>query len=368
MIMERNERYNRDNDLNRNRDDRDSENNLSDHLRTYHDDYNSRSNQGGNYRGQASGRHEEHDSDNLSEYKSRYSRRGNYYGMSDKNYEYRNVKSQGDTTSNSSNGPVGGYGAHSYPGTSNNSSNSYDYNSKNRSGNNSSNRHRSDESYNSRGEHYRYGDPNPYMGNDRNGGYERSRGTGWDSGDRRTNGGSSDMNYSRSSFESRDNRDGGGISRTGSNRDSNDTYSRQDNSYRTGGAGRRVSDFSMDESNNYGRSTDNRHVDRGDWDHKRSDNNYGRDFNNYSSSDYERRKNEVGGRSDKDNYGSGMYSSNRAYKAEHGKDRDEDLFDNTDNNYPNRSTHGDKHKSGPDWSARSPISDYDRNNARGKTE
>ncbi len=363
--MERNERYNRDNEWNRNSNDEDSGNNLSDHLRTYHDDYNSRSNRNDNFRGQDNSRERDRNNEDLSEFKNRYSRRGNYYGMSDQNYEYRNVKSQGNTYDNSSGGPVGGYGAGSYPrDNSNDNSRSYDYNRTNRSGN-GGDRHKSDESYNSQGEHYRYGDPNPYMGNDRNGGYERSRGTGWDSGDRRSNGGSSDMNYSRSSFESQDGRNRGGISRTGSNPNSNDTYARQDNSYRSGGSGRRVSDFSMDESNNKGRSTDNRHIDRGDWDHKRSDNNYGRDFNNYNASDYELRKNEVGSRRDRDNYAQG---NNRADKGSNRQNKDEDLFDNSDNNYPNRSTHGDRHKSGPDWSARSPISDYDRNNARGKTE
>lgn len=281
-----------------------------------YDQHNYRGNSGRDYENR-NYRRDEGEERNLSNYLSRYQERGNYYGMPDNDYEYRNVRaSRGADYGNNTSGPVGGYGEHSYyNGNDRNHYRSSHPYSRSKGGHNPQS-----DNYNSgssrggsnQSNQYRYGDPNPHMDYNRNEGYERTRGTGWRS-------------------ESDDSRRGAS------------DYSRQDNSYQAGGSGRRYSDYGRDEHYNYGHGEQltDIHTDRGAHKERRSDNDYGNQ--QYRRSDRD------------DNYATGVYSSNRAYLADHGQGRDEDMFDYTDENYPNRSPRGYGRRSGPDWSARSAI-------------
>lgn len=293
---------------------------------------------------------------NLSNYSSRYSGRGNYYGMPDSNHEYRNVKStEKSNFGNNTSGPVGGYGASSYRGNfddrnSNDRKQSYrgegdrDQNNYNY-GSMSSSSYNNDRDLNER---YRYGDPNPYMRNKRNrGGYEQNRGTGWDQN------GFGSRNSSYATDNSGD--------------DDRFRYRRQENSYSSGGQGRKYSDYGRDEGNfGYNHGEVNMHNDRDDHDHNRWQNNYDPDdsFGNRNVSRMDRNYQQNDRGSDRDNYATGMYSSNRAYLADQGRDRDDDIFDNTDNNYPSRSNSTNR-RSGPDYSTDSPLSNYKRGEYRG---
>lgn len=280
-----------------------------------------------NYRDNNSGRdyenrnnsRNEHGEHKLSNYLSRYQEGGNYYGMPNSDHEYRNVRvSRGENSGNNSSGPSqrssSNYSA--YDGSNDNNS----YGSSNRSGSRQNDSYGSGNSQSNRGgsnqnDRYHYGDPNSHMNYNRNGGYERTRGTGWRS-------------------ESDDSRRG------------SSDYSRQDNSYQQDGSGKRYSHFGRDERNNFGHNNEQLtdiHTDRGEHNRHRSDNDYG-------NQEYRRNK------KDDDNYATGMYSSNRAYLADQGQDRDENMFDHTSDDYPNRSPRGYGQKSGPDWSADSPIS------------
>ncbi|AKD03641.1 hypothetical protein POKO110462_02630 [Pontibacter korlensis] len=295
--MERNDRNN-----NREFENRYQDNNRNEHRRDYRDD----SNEG------------------FQNYRSRYSNtHGNYYGMRDDNAEYRNVRGyNSDPNAGSrSGGPVVGYGASSYRGVT-------------ESGDQDNN--------------YRYGDPNPYMGNNRNrqnsGGYERTRGTGWGAEDYYgTYGTSRGTNYSAGSYDQ-------------------DQYSRQDNSYRYGGEGRRYDDFNRDEDRKMfrGRSGEgynmlgiDAYYDRGEHRERRSDNDYrGGDQNRFYGRDNDnsdlRYEGDIRSSSrDNDNYANGMYSSNRSY-----------VSDNDD--YSQRSSRYRRpgESSGPDYGADSGISNY----------
>lgn len=255
-------------------------------------------------------------------YRDRYSDRGNYYGMRDEDNAYRNVRSSG--SNNYGSGPAGGYGASLHRGASGSGSNQ---------------------------DQYHYGDPNPYMENDRNGGYNRTRGTGWrDNNDRYSNYGSSRTN-------------------------DRENYDRQDNSYQYGdqGQGRRYSDFGRDEGRTYNRSTnrgynagtEDSYYDRSDFKHDRSENDYrgGRrnsgewDDHNNSREDfrYSGRIQDSGSSRD-GNYATGLYASNRAYNSDHPSNSDGDRASSRQRR---------SGRSGPDYSNRSSISDYGTGEYRG---
>lgn len=280
-----------------------------------------RDNEDYNRNSRSSNQQRRQDNEKFENYRDRYSGRGNYYGMRDEDAEYRNVRSTGST--NSGSGPVGGYGASSHRGATGNRNNQGDYH---------------------------YGDPNPYMSNDRNGGYDRTRGTGW-----------------------RDNNDR--YSHYGSDRTNDrERYSRQDNSYQYGdqGQGRRYSDFGRDEGRTYNRNTnrgynagtEDSYYDRSDFKHDRSDNDYrgGRNYNEWQEDNNKRDDFRYSGRiqnsgSDRDdNYATGLYASNRAYNS-----------DNPSNSDGDRSSSRQRRsgKSGPDYSSRSSISDYGTGEYRG---
>lgn len=261
--------------------------------------------------------------DNLSNYKPRYENRGNYYGMHDQQHEYRDVRSQGPNYGGSASGPGAGYGASSWRG-------GQDQDNRHTQGQMHQNQwERSSQSgdrdnYNygsgsrSQSDHYRYGDPNPYMDYQRQGGYERTRGTGWRH--------ESDVDHA------------------------NPRYSRQDNSYRQTGFGRRFDHYGSDEHYNYAhghrdgrRSIDNpenlddRYYDRGEHSRSSSDNDYG----NLYGTNYDHRN-----RQGRDEH----YESHRmGRQSESGHD---------DINSPSRSPRGYGRSSGPDYSADSPITDY----------
>ncbi|WP_266204539.1 hypothetical protein [Pontibacter kalidii] len=260
-------------------------------------------------------------------YRDRYSNRhGNYYGMRDENAEYRNVRSANPDPNFGyrSGGPVGGYGASSYRGVTE-----------------------------QRGSDYHYGDPNPYMGNRRNeqsGGYERQRGTGWGAEDNYgTYGTARGTNYS-----------------AGSGSHDSDRYRRQDNSYRSGGQGRRYEDFNRDEKMYRGRSDRgynmlgiDAYYDRGEHRERRSDNDYrGGQQRNYYDRDYDsddmRYRGEISNSGQRDNYATGLYASNRSY-----------VSDNDD--YSQRSSRYRRpgETSGPDYRANSGASSYGMESPRG---
>ncbi|MEJ8801652.1 hypothetical protein [Pontibacter sp. H249] len=211
-------------------------------------------------------------------YRDRYSGRGNYYGMPDKGHEYRNVRGTGNTSFGAG-GPVGGYGASSYREVTENQSGS---------------------------DHYHYGDPNPYMDNNRNRNYGAGNEFGW-----------------RSERDSRHSR--------GDNFGS-DRYSRQDNSYRYSGSGRRYDEFARDENRtddryrSYNAGTADHYVDRGPIRERREDNDYGRSRmsgespyyeGTYDNSDFKYSGEIRSPRNRRDdNYATGSYASNRAYVSE----------------------------------------------------
>ena len=292
--------------------------------------YYSRDNRSDNNRNNQNNRNNNEQFEN---YRDRYSSRGNYYGMNDEDAEYRNVRSTGSTAYGSGpmSGPEGGYQASNRQGSGNNNNR----------------------------EQYRYGDPNPYMDNDRNGGYDRTRGTGWrdnnDTGNRRGN----YSGYGFGGSQQDQGRDGG--------------YSRQDNSYQYGGSGRRYGDFGRDEGRTYNRSensgynagTEDSYYDRSDFRYDSEDNNfrggdrrtnrgYDRDVDRYLDKDdfrYSGRIQNSGSDRD-DNYATGLYASNRAYNSDHQSNSDGDRVSSRENR------HG---RSGPDYRASSSITNYSEN-------
>ncbi|WP_439881861.1 hypothetical protein ACSX1A_01620 [Pontibacter sp. MBLB2868] len=266
-------------------------------------------------------RHYDRDNEHFENYRDRYSARGNYYGMPDSDHEYRNVKSRDTRPSEfdkSSGGPM-------------QDSKSRDY------------------STGSSSSHYHYGDPNPYMGNSRNEGYERTRGTGWRS--------ESDAGRSR-----------GNYSGYGYGRQDNDRYDRQDNSYRYEGEGRRYRDFGRDEdrtddrNRSFNAGTEDSYYDRGDFNRSREDNDYGRNRNysrSYYSGNFDDSSSHYKGeirnsdRDRDDNYATGLYASNRAYVSDHRNESDGDRNSSRERRHP---------RSGPDYSANSRISSYGYDN------
>lgn len=257
----------------------------------HHDDYRD------NYRRDYNYTHRDRDNEDFDNYRDRYDNaRGNYYGMRDEDATYRNVRVS-DSDENygyRSGGPVAGYGASSYRGALNSSDRDRD------------------------SDHYRYGDQNRYMGGDRNRDYGRDSHS-----DRHDNYGTSDSdrytNYS-----------------------SGNRYSRQDNSYRSGGSGRRYEDYGRDErttmdqpvNQGYNMGGVDSYYDRGEQPRKRWENNYSRDdrsnrdrfTNNSYEGGFDRDNYSSRGeirstdRDRDDNYGTGLYASNRAYRADHDED------------------------------------------------
>jgi hypothetical protein len=234
---------------------------------------------------------------NLSDHLSRYEDRGNYYGMPHQEHDYRHVSGRNQDDRRTQ----GRMHQNEWGGNA-------DYNR----GSQGQDRSQSDQ--------YRYGDPNPYMNNQRQGGYERERGTGW----------------RRESDEDHSNR----------------RYERQENSYRHTGHGRRFDQYGRDEEYNFahgrqdGRrsiedseSLDDRYYDRGEHSRSSSDNDYGRQY----GANYEHRNRNSESRDD-------HHESNRmARRSNSGHDNDDS---------PNRSPRGYGQRSGPDYSANSPITNY----------
>ena len=244
-------------------------------------------------------------------YRDRYSNRGNYYGMEDARQAYRDVKSSGGSSSYGR-GPM------------------------------QSGRH---EDYRTGGrDQYRYGDQNPYMSHERNRDYGRSNEFGWRS--------ERDTGHSRGdSFGARD------------------RYGRQDNSYRYSGEGRRYSEFARDEkrtddrNRSYNAGTADHYIDRGPQPERREDNDYGRDQeisgeSPYYEGTYDTSDFKYSGvirtplnRSDEGRYSSGRYGSDRGYKGEHHRQ----AGSSDGEHVSSRRRHP---RSGPDYSANSPISSY----------
>lgn len=252
--------------------------------------------------------------ESLGNYRDRYSnRRGNYYGMHNEDAAYRNVRvsNPDENYGYRSGGPVAGYDASSYRGAT-------------------QNRNQQNQ------DHYHYGDPNPYMGNRRSGGYEANRGTGWEDRDEYgTTGTARSTNYSAGSQDS-------------------DRYRRQDNSYQYGGAGRRYEDFGRDEheksyrgrsDHGYNMLGTDAYYDRGDHPRSRSQNDYDR-RNQGEQRFYE-------GRSDQDDYSHNSSIRNPRH-------RNEDDYSQRSSRYrrPGES-------SGPDYRADSRISGYSDESTRG---
>lgn len=326
--MERdNQYYSRDyrNDNNRNRNENfwnsDNDRNRNQSIRENDNDRNRNWNNESNRSSYQNNRNNDEQFEN---YRDRYSSGGNYYGMRDQNAEYRNVRSTGSNTYGG--GPVGAYDASSYRGTEDNDNQ----------------------------DQYRYGDPNPYMGNYRNGGYERTRGTGWrDNNDRYSD-------YRHTNVNDRGERDQG---REGG-------YSRGDNSYQYSGGGRRYGDFGRDEGRTYNRDrnsgynigTDDSYYDRSDFKYDREDNNYrgggqsretgySRDQDRYLDNEDFRYSGRIqsSGSDREDNYATGFYTNNRDYLSDQQSDSDGDRVSSRQNR---------SGRSGPDYGFSSSASDY----------
>ncbi|WP_114784325.1 hypothetical protein [Botryobacter ruber] len=268
-------------------------------------------------------------SDKVANYQSRYQNRGNYYGMPDRDAEYQNVRmTEGSSFGRNTSGPVGGYGATSYRGSLQDRDSSRrqdDWSSRSRSSWDTD-QDRNRQQAGSRSDHYHYGDPNPYMDYSRQGGYEKTRGTGWRS--------ESDTYEGTSYSPSR--------------------YSHQDNSYTSGGEGRRYGSYGRDEEDNYGHDMrnrlDHREVSRGEHNRSRWENDYNPE-RHYGST----------GRGWDSNRDREWHNVSDKY-SQH---RDRDMFDHTNSNYPGSSRYAPRRSSGPDWSANSAASDYSVSDLRG---
>ncbi|MHA6248774.1 hypothetical protein ACXYMU_12605 [Pontibacter sp. CAU 1760] len=265
--------------------------------RDYNDNIRNQQNRSGN-------RFRDHNEESFENYRDRYSDRGNYYGMRNEDAAYRNVESSGFGSDRSS----------------------------------ERNRGRSNQEYH-------YGDPNPYMDNERNGGYERTRGTGWRDNNDRYN------HYDSNRVSDRDHR-------------GNDRYSRQDNSYEYGdhGSGKRYRDFGRDEgrtynpdrNRGYNMATEDSYYDRSDFDRSPEDNNYrgsrgDREYDNWRDSSR-----------DRDDY---RYSG-RVQRTGSGQSYGSDRPSNSDGD---RTSSRQKRSgfSGPDYSSHSSISSYGSGEYRG---
>lgn len=274
------------------------------------------------YQSQRHGSQGRNEDSDLSNFQSRYAQRGNYYGMPDQGHEYHNVRNQGNTYDNAS-GSGGDYGASSRRG-------SYDQNDRHIQGQMHQNEWGSSgqgSGRSSQQDHYHYGDPNPYMNNQRNRSNEGSFGTDWRN---------EDVDHA------------------------NRRYSRQENSYRHTGHGRRFDQYGQDEHYNYshgqqdGRrsiqdseSLDDRYIDRGDHSRPSSANDYGQQY----GSNYDHRNRNSQGRNDN-------YETRSFQDRSSGRSQGSDDFDHTSGDYPSRSPKGYGQRSGPDYSASSPITNY----------
>lgn len=262
----------------------------------------------------------------LSNYKSRYESHGNYYGMPDTNHEYEDVRTtRGASFGNSSPGPMqrssSNYDKYDSDQRGNRNEGDRSYNS------GSSNSRQNSGSHQNRNDHYHYGDPNPYMG-----GYEQTRGTGWE-------------------------RDSSGAYRGSSSSSDNSRYARQNNSYQSGGSGRRYSDFGRDEQHSYNPGGADFYNDRSDFNHSSSDNDYqGRGNRNRfydddsNHDDYQRGEMRNSGGNRDDNYATGLYASNRSYVSDQDYSKHENRY--------NSNSKDRRHQSGPDYNADSAASGY----------
>ncbi|MBB6612435.1 hypothetical protein H7F15_15415 [Pontibacter sp. Tf4] len=246
----------------------------------------------------------------------RYSQRGNYYGMSGNDYGSGNVRMQQRSDFNEfSSGPSGGYGAGNY-----------------------------NDIHRNRDDHYRYGDDNHFRRSHGYTGQSNYSNQDYRSPEyrNRTNQYSAEDSYSRSQPYS-----------SGYDIAGNRQYARQENSYQNPGHGRRYSDYGRDERYNYSHELTDIHHDRGEVPSS-SENDYNpgnkRDYYDHRA-DY-RYSGSIESRnssSDRDNYATGLYSSNRAYLADHPNESDGERYSSRERRHP---------RSGPDYSASSPISGY----------
>ncbi len=244
----------------------------------------------------------------------RYTDRGNYYGMPHHEDRYDNVSVRdGRDSGRFSPGPMGGYGANNY---------NKHYSS------NQDNVHRN------RDNHYRYGDDNHFRQSHGYSGQQDSQDRGFNKRD--------NYNYSPE---------------YGSNYDvtGNRMYARQENSYQSQGRGRRFEDHGKDERYNYGHELTDIHHDRGPLERDSSQNDYNPQVRNRGFGEHDedfRYSGEIrstGNRnSNRDNYATGLYASNRSYVSDH-SDSDGDRYSSRENR---------SRRSGPDYSKSSPISGY----------
>ncbi|MBF9252740.1 hypothetical protein I2I11_05525 [Pontibacter sp. 172403-2] len=281
----------------------------------------------GNYRSDSYSRNSDGNAGRkLSNYQSRYENHGNYYGMPDTNHEYEDVRTtRGATFGNTSPGPMQ---------RSSSNYDKYDRNNNRNDGNRSYNSGSSYDrqnsgNYQNRDNHYRYGDPNPYMG-----GYEQTRGTGWE-------------------------RDSSGAYRGNFSSDENSRYARQDNSYQSGGSGRRYSSYGRDEQRSYNPGGADFYNDRSDFNHSSSDNDFrgsGRSnkfYDDVSNRDeYQQGEIRDSHRNRDDNYATGLYASNRSYVSDQDYSKHENRY--------SRNSSDRRHRSGPDYNADSAASSYSK--------
>lgn len=259
----------------------------------------------------------------------RYRSGGNYYGMSDAHEANHNVRhTKGDNYSQSAPGPVGGYGASSYRGTEQGQSysnrNSDNYNA-------GSGYYQGNSNHQGQHEHYRYGDPNAYMQGLRNTQSGRSGNSGYDYNEERGYG-TTGQHYS-GNYQSGNN----------SGNQSDNRYSRQDNSYQMDGEGRRYNEFARDEQRSYNPGNIDMYQGRDDFNYSRSDNDFGSN----------RRDN-----------------GNQYFEG--GFDNDDIRYGNAEIRDTNRSRNQNENqnrtssrRSGPDYSADSPISGFGQSDLRG---
>ncbi|MBD1397124.1 hypothetical protein H9Q13_08095 [Pontibacter sp. JH31] len=228
---------------------------------------------------------------NLSDYLSRYEDSGSYRGRhdmtnesrQDRNRDYQHERHMQGSMHQNEWGGSGWHRDHDRP--------NYDT------------RNQSEE------DHWRYGDPNPQSDYKQQGGYTRSRGTGWHNE-------GSDYGKPR--------------------------YARQDNSYQSTGHGRRIDQYGRDEHYNFahGRQDGRRSLENPE---------------NLDDRYYDRREQSDSSRND---YGR-QYGANydhRSRSSHQGNDSHD--FDHTSDDYPSRSPKGYGYRSGPDYSASSPITNY----------
>ncbi|WP_242916951.1 hypothetical protein [Pontibacter liquoris] len=283
-------------------------------------------NSGNNYEGDNRRQRHNNAGDKLSNYQTRYESHGNYYGMPNAQQTYQDVRAaHGPLHGNNTSGPVGGYGASSYRGASD-QGNQGRWEEQNRTHRNEGDResrhynygsgHQSTSGHRNRDNHYRYGDPNPYMG-----GYEQTRGTGWD-------------------------RDSSGAYRGSTSTNDNSRYARQDNSYQSSGQGRRYSDFGRDEQRSYNPGNVDAYYDRSDFNRSSSDNDF-RGYRPQQNRFYD---------SDARRHVELQQGEIRTTRSSQDEIRDQD-YTKHENRYRSGSEER-RHRSGPNYNASSSASSY----------